>query len=184
MDSVRVIVKGMKKDRIYDFKELKSLFPASSVDAGIRAKAVIPGDPEGGKRHAGEKTGNGLSRPGHYSVRPGTRVVLMDSNLKGRILSAGRNVRIELEEGLVIDAEYGEFAVSDPEEEKLLSDSSIVSGAKVCPTARSGTAPFTTCPAIRSPLQEQGAGPVTAMREEAVFRRRIIWSRRNFSQMG
>lgn len=136
VDSVRVIVKGMKKDRIYDFKELKSLFPASSVDAGIRAKAVIPGDPEGGKRHAGEKTGNGLSRPGHYSVRPGTRVVLMDSNLKGRILSAGRNVRIELEEGLVIDAEYGEFAVSDPEEEKLLSDSSIVSGAKVCPTAR------------------------------------------------
>lgn len=45
---------------------------------------------------------------------------------------------------------------------------------------KSGTAPSTICPAIRLPLQEQGAGPVTATREEAVFRRRIIWSRRSF----
>lgn len=43
-------------------------------------------------------------------LKVGQSVVLMDSDLRGRIVSIGRKVGIELEDGLVIEAAYGEFA--------------------------------------------------------------------------
>lgn len=49
-------------------------------------------------------------------LRKGQAVVLMDSDLRGRIVSIGRTVGIELEDGLMIEAAYGEFAVTDPAE--------------------------------------------------------------------
>lgn len=49
-------------------------------------------------------------------LRKGQTVVLMDSSLRGRIVSIGRTVGIELEDGLMIEAAYGEFAVTDPAE--------------------------------------------------------------------
>ena len=47
---------------------------------------------------------------------------MIDSNLRGRIIGLGRTVRIELEEGLVIESAYGEFAVTDMAEIAILKD--------------------------------------------------------------
>ena len=46
-------------------------------------------------------------------LKVGQSVVLMDSNLRGKIIGLGKTVRIELEDGLVIESAYGEFAVTD-----------------------------------------------------------------------
>ena len=58
-------------------------------------------------------------------LKVGQSVVLMDSDLRGRIVSIGRKVGIELEDGLVIEAAYGEFAVTS------LSELSSLKGTKV-----------------------------------------------------
>ena len=55
-------------------------------------------------------------------LKTGQSVVLMDSSLRGKIVSIGRNVRIELEDGLVIEAAYGEFAVTDQSEISCLKE--------------------------------------------------------------
>ena len=49
-------------------------------------------------------------------LRVGQKVVLMDSDLRGTIAAIGRTVMIELEDGLTIEAAYGEFAVTDDRE--------------------------------------------------------------------
>ena len=49
-------------------------------------------------------------------LKSGQSVVLMDSNLRGKIIGLGKTVSIELEDGLVIESAYGEFAVTDKEE--------------------------------------------------------------------
>ena len=46
----------------------------------------------------------------------GQSVVLMDSDLRGKITKLGKTVTIELEDGLVIEAAYGEFAVTSQTE--------------------------------------------------------------------
>ena len=56
-------------------------------------------------------------------LKIGMSVVLMDSNLRGRIVSLGKTVGIELEDGMVIQASYGEFAVTDKAEISALKQS-------------------------------------------------------------
>ena len=58
-------------------------------------------------------------------LKVGMKVVLMDSDLRGTIVSLGKTVEIELEDGLTIQAAYGEFAVTDAEEIKTLKQSKI-----------------------------------------------------------
>ena len=55
-------------------------------------------------------------------LKAGQSVVMMDSSLRGKIVSIGRKVRIELEDGLVIEAAYGEFAVTDQSEISCLKE--------------------------------------------------------------
>ena len=55
----------------------------------------------------------------------GQSVVLMDSNLRGRIVGLGKTVRIELEVGLVIESAYGEFAVTDKAEIASLKETKV-----------------------------------------------------------
>ena len=50
------------------------------------------------------------------SLKVGQSVVLMDSNLRGKIVGLSKTVRIELEDGLVVESAYGEFAVTDKAE--------------------------------------------------------------------
>ena len=58
-------------------------------------------------------------------LKIGQCVVLMDSNLRGRIIGLGKTVRIELEDGLVIESAYGEFAVTDKAEIASLRDTKV-----------------------------------------------------------
>lgn len=49
-------------------------------------------------------------------LKVGMNVVLMDSDLRGKIVTLGKTVGIELEDGMIIQAAYGEFAVTDKAE--------------------------------------------------------------------
>ena len=49
-------------------------------------------------------------------LKVGMSVVLMDSDLRGKIISLGKTVGIELEDGMIIHVAYGEFAVTDKAE--------------------------------------------------------------------
>ena len=56
-------------------------------------------------------------------LKAGQRVVLMDSDLRGKIVSLGKEVNIELEDGFIIKAAYGEFAVTQDAEVSALKQS-------------------------------------------------------------
>ena len=58
-------------------------------------------------------------------LKIGQSVILMDSNLRGKIVSLGRMVKIELEDGLIIDAAYGEFAVTLEHEISALKETKV-----------------------------------------------------------
>ena len=58
-------------------------------------------------------------------LKIGQSVVLMDSNLRGKIVGLGKIVRIELEDGLVIESAYGEFAVTDKAEIASLKETKV-----------------------------------------------------------
>ena len=60
-------------------------------------------------------------------LKVGQSVVLMDSDLRGKIIGLGKTVRIELEDGLVIESAYGEFAVTDKEEIASLKEAKVKS---------------------------------------------------------
>lgn len=73
------------------------------------------------------------------SLKIGQSVVLMDSDLRGRIVSIGRKVSIELEDGLVIEASYGEFAVTSLSELSSLKETKVkAKKADVRKTSSSG----------------------------------------------
>lgn len=73
------------------------------------------------------------------SLKIGQSVVLMDSDLRGRIVSIGRKVGIELEDGLVIEASYGEFAVTSLSELSSLKETKVkAKKADVRKTSSSG----------------------------------------------
>lgn len=58
-------------------------------------------------------------------LKVGQQVVLMDSSLRGHIVALGKRVGIELEDGLLIEASYGEFAVTDDTELERLKSSKV-----------------------------------------------------------
>ena len=59
------------------------------------------------------------------ALKVGQTVVLMDSDLRGKIISLGKTVKIVLEDGLEIQAAYGEFAVTNHAELSALKQSKI-----------------------------------------------------------
>ena len=99
-----------KKTIISDFSALKGkvTFSEKTSDAKVSPKVTPTVSP---KPKVSEK-----------ALKTGQSVVMIDSNLRGRIIGLGRTVRIELEEGLVIESAYGEFAVTDMAEIALLKD--------------------------------------------------------------
>jgi hypothetical protein len=60
----------------------------------------------------------------------GQSVVLMDSDLRGKIVQLEKKVTIELEDGLMIEAAYGEFAVTDETEISALKETKAKAGKK------------------------------------------------------
>ena len=75
-------------------------------------------------------------QPKETHLKVGQQVVLMDSSLRGHIVSLGKRVRIELEDGLLIEASYEEFAVTDDTELETLKSSKIRHKQTVFPTPR------------------------------------------------
>ena len=69
-------------------------------------------------------------------LKVGQQVVLMDSSLRGHIVALGKRVGIELEDGLLIEASYGEFAVTDTRELETLKKSKVRHNATALRTPR------------------------------------------------
>ena len=103
-----------KKNIISDFIALKGkvTFSEKNADAKVSPK-VTPAATE----QKPKVSENGL--------KVGQSVVLMDSNLRGKIVGLGKRVRIELEDGLVIESAYGEFAVTDKAEIASLKETKV-----------------------------------------------------------
>ena len=70
-------------------------------------------------------------------LKVGQQVALMDSSLRGHIVALGKRVGIELEDGLLIEASYGEFAVTDDTELETLKNSRVKHHATSPRTPRS-----------------------------------------------
>ena len=102
-----------KKTIISDFSALKGkvTFSEKGSDAEMSTKD---------RTEAAQK-----SKVSDVGIRVGQSIVLMDSNLRGKIIGIGKTVRIELEDGLVIESAYGEFAVTDKAEIASLKDSKV-----------------------------------------------------------
>ena len=123
-----------KKNIISDFSALKgkvTFSEQSSVVPGVDGKAGV-----GSERSSKNRVRQGCTADQSGKVydaelisgnvlKAGQNVVLMDSDLRGRIVSIGRTVGIELEDGLVIKAAYGEFAVTHADEISALKQSKV-----------------------------------------------------------
>ena len=102
-----------KKTIISDFSALKGKVSFSEMipDIKVSTKVTPAAAPKPKESDMGIKTGQS--------------VVLMDSNLRGKIIGLGKTVRIELEDGLVIESAYGEFAVTDKSEIASLKETKV-----------------------------------------------------------
>ena len=99
-----------KKNIISDFSSLKGKVTFSekkSVSEPQKAKTLLP------------------SKPKEDILKVGQSVVLMDSDLRGKIIRIGRSVQIELEDGLIIEAAFSEFAVTHESEICSLKETKI-----------------------------------------------------------
>ena len=105
-----------KKTVISDFTALKGKVTFSEpADVQINTKQKAPA----------AKADQKPTKANESHLKVGQGVVLMDSDLRGKIVSIGRKVLIELEDGLTIEAAYGEFAVTDATELKALKSSKV-----------------------------------------------------------
>ena len=99
----------------------------ADLDRHIMSKKTIISDFSAlkGKVALTEGTDEKVPKPKETYLKAGQSVVLMDSDMRGKIISLGRKVCIELEDGLMIEAAYGEFAVTDDTELEALKCSRI-----------------------------------------------------------
>jgi preprotein translocase subunit YajC len=109
-----------KKTVISDFSALKGKITFSEATA-MQPSAKNKQSSKETKTPAREKN----PAESYKALKVGQTVVLMDSDLRGKIISLGKTVTIELEDGLEIQAAYGEFAVTDQAEISALKDSRI-----------------------------------------------------------
>ena len=116
-----------KKNVISDFGSLKGKVSFSEEKPVATAKA------EQTKEQS--DTGSGPV------LKVGQKVVLMDSDLRGKIISLGRTAGIELEDGLIIQAAYGEFAVTDDKEMTALMQSKVKKGMTHAPAGKPAHSP-------------------------------------------
>ena len=124
-----------KKNIISDFSALKGkmTFSEHVCDVHDGAKASVST-----KAAAKAESEDVQSEPKDV-LKVGQSVVLMDSSLRGKIAAIGRTVRIELEDGLMIEAAYGEFAVTDDTEISSLKHTKV-KASKAGRTYSSGSA--------------------------------------------
>jgi hypothetical protein len=102
-----------KKTIISDFSALKGKVTFSEKKDDVKASPKVTSAPTPKPR---------VSEDG---LKVGQSVVLMDSNLRGKIIGLGKKVKIELADGLVIESAYGEFAVTDKGEIASLKETKV-----------------------------------------------------------
>ncbi len=114
-----------KKEVISDFRALKGKLSFSDdgrIDGSAGASAC-------GSVSKGHDSASGCSKGANDMsdrvLKVGQKVVLMDSDLRGTIVSLGKTVEIELEDGLTIRASYGEFALTDEREISALKKTRV-----------------------------------------------------------
>ena len=109
-----------KKDLITDFKALKGMIsysePKQEEPKSQKPKVV--------------KSEIETEKPTGTILKVGQSVVLMNADLRGKIISLGKTVGIELEDGLHIKVAYGEFAVTSDSEISALKQASVKSKEK------------------------------------------------------
>ena len=125
-----------KKNVISDFGSLKGKVTFSEKSPIDEKPAKGPAQEAPAKR----KDDNDL--------KAGMKVVLMDSDLRGTIVSLGRTVSIELEDGLVIQAAYGEFAVTEDHEIQALKHSKVKAKKTSVPSKQASVAPSASTLAV------------------------------------
>jgi hypothetical protein len=103
-----------KKTIITDFRSLKGKVSFSDNTSDAR---ILPKVTSAKVSHE--------SKVSDDVLKVGQSVVLMDSDLRGKIVSISKKVKIELEEGLIIDAAYGEFAVTQDHELSALKQTKV-----------------------------------------------------------
>ena len=101
-----------KKTIISDFSALKGKVTFSEKRSDVKASPKVT-------------PATATPKDSNDGFKAGQSVVLMDSNLRGRIIGLGKTVRIELEDGLVIESAYGEFAVTDRAEIACLKETKV-----------------------------------------------------------
>jgi uncharacterized hydantoinase/oxoprolinase family protein len=140
-----------KKDIISDFSALKGkmtfsehVCDASKGSSGASGSHGAGSVSEGSRRKANKRqpnpAGDGVTTRSDI-LKVGQSVVLIDSSLRGKIAAIGKKVKIELEDGLVIDAAYGEFAVTSDSEINSLKEAKT-KGSKAgrgCGSSKSGS---------------------------------------------
>ena len=109
-----------KKDLITDFKALKGMISYSEPK---------PEQPKSQKSKV-VKSEIETEKSTGTILKVGQSVVLMDADLRGKIISLGKTVGIELEDGLHIKVAYGEFAVTSDSELSALKQASVKSKEK------------------------------------------------------
>lgn len=104
-----------KKDIITDFGELKGkVFFSEKPHAAAPKTSKTSKAPK--ENQAAEP-----HEPHPETIKVGQNVVLMDSDLRGKIISlGGKSAVIELEDGMTIQVAYGEFAVTNETEVSVL----------------------------------------------------------------
>ena len=110
-----------KKKVISDFGELKGKITFS--EASVNVTWAEPSEVQAGR--AGQ-----ARESKQEELHVGQSVVLMDSDLRGKIVRLGKKVTIELEDGLMIEAAYGEFAVTSETEISALKQTKAKAGKK------------------------------------------------------
>ena len=103
-----------RKTIISDFSALKGKVTFSEKTSGAKVSPKVTPSVVAQKSKISDK-----------GLKEGQSVVLMDSNLRGKIIGLGKTVRIELEDGLVIESAYGEFAVTDKAEIASLKETKV-----------------------------------------------------------
>ena len=123
-----------KKNIISDFSALKgkvTFSEQSSVVPGLDGKAGVGFERSSKRQVVQECSASQIGQDHNVEhiagnvLKVGQKVVLMDSDLRGKIVSLGKIVKIELEDGLVIKAAYGEFAVTNEDEISVLKQSKV-----------------------------------------------------------
>ena len=110
-----------KKKVISDFGDLKGKISFSE------APGILP-ETESSEVQTGREVKVRETKQGE--LHAGQSVVLMDSDLRGKIVRLGKKVTIELEDGLMIEAAYGEFAVTSETEISALKQTKAKAGKK------------------------------------------------------